>query len=589
MHAVSEPRCIEHILDQLSAGRGGMVVTPNVDHLRRCRRDLSFAAVVQEADLVVADGMPLVWASRLQGTPLPQRVAGSDLISSLSAAAAATGRSVFLLGGEPGTADAAAAILRDRCPQLKIAGTLCPPLGFEKDAAQLERITQALQSAQPDIVYVGLGSPKQERLIDRLRRALPRAWWLGVGVSFSFLCGDVRRAPPWMRKHGLEWLHRLGQEPKRLFKRYLVLGPPYAAMMLLRAAGRGITHRLVRSPTEVDSAVEALVAPSTGVAPATEALPADPPLVPAASPRPIQSAAASLADGRLRGLILLGGSVRSGPLTALGRNILDLPVGGGGTILTRWLDQAAQVAQLLAMDYLPIRLLVDRQSIEPSSGQAAGPARCRVERDTSDYRGTGGLLADVTLDYSDDDLILVGNAAQVLLEPLTALLLALRKTGGALSVVDHRDGTASGLMLVTCRTLRLIPSVGFVDMKEQALPAIANHHDVRVLHCRRPTGLPVRSLADYLAALRALHRPVRRAEQALAEDWKSTFAIIEPAASVAPSARVLDSVVLAGAAVEAGAVLVRCVVAPGAVVRKDRKVVDQCVTAGDKGRRNGRH
>src|SRR5204862_2681512 len=118
LHAITEQQCIDHILSELDAGRGGTVVTPNLDHIRRCTRDMLFGAIVAEADLVVPDGMPLVWASKLQGTPLPQRVAGSDLISSLSREATARGRSIFLLGGAPGTADAAAKVLRDANPNL---------------------------------------------------------------------------------------------------------------------------------------------------------------------------------------------------------------------------------------------------------------------------------------------------------------------------------------------------------------------------------------------------------------------------------------------------------------------------------------
>src|SRR5439155_3575860 len=112
-------------------------VTPNLDHLRRCGDDVSFSALVAEADLVLADGMPLVWAARLQRTPIPSRVAGSDMICSLSRAAAARGRSIFLLGGAAGTAEAAAKALVEQCPNLNIAGTHCPPLGFENDDAQL--------------------------------------------------------------------------------------------------------------------------------------------------------------------------------------------------------------------------------------------------------------------------------------------------------------------------------------------------------------------------------------------------------------------------------------------------------------------
>jgi N-acetylglucosaminyldiphosphoundecaprenol N-acetyl-beta-D-mannosaminyltransferase len=233
--AIDEARCIEHVLASLAGGEGGWVVTANLDHLRRLRKG-DYARLCRDASMIVADGMPLVWASRIQGTPLPQRVAGSDLVSTLSAAAAAAGQSVFLLGGAPGSAEAAAAVLLERHPDLKIAGTSCPPLGFDSDAEQLKLIEQALEAADPDIVYVALGSPKQERLIAAMRRRLPRAWWLGVGVSFSFLSGDVRRAPRWMQRAGLEWVHRLMQEPGRLAYRYLVQGIPFALRLMVAAA-----------------------------------------------------------------------------------------------------------------------------------------------------------------------------------------------------------------------------------------------------------------------------------------------------------------------------------------------------------------
>jgi N-acetylglucosaminyldiphosphoundecaprenol N-acetyl-beta-D-mannosaminyltransferase len=580
-HAITEQGCIEHILGELAVGRGGVVVTPNVDHLRRRGRDLSFLALLAEANLVVADGMPLVWASRLQGTPLPQRVAGSDLISSLSAAAASQGRSVFLLGGDPGTAQGASLILRDWYPQLRVAGTSCPPIGFEKEETELARVAEDLLQAKPDIVYVALGSPKQELLIDRMRRVLPGAWWLGVGVSFSFLCGDVRRAPPWMRKWGLEWVHRLLQEPRRLFKRYVVVGVPFAGFMLARAAVKGIPTRLLGRS-------------NNGKAPPTEAPSAPRPIQPAeqfthasgsngrskksAGNRQAARPAAAVA-GQLRGLVLLGGSVRPSPLAAaIDRSVLDLPIGQGGTVMTRWLDHAADLARRLRLERLPVRLLVDSNAATPRS---AARDRFSLERDASEYRGTGGLLATIAVDYEDDDLILVANAAQLLMDPLAAMYRALRRTGGAVSMASHRDGTPSGMMLVTCRSLRLIPAIGFVDMKEQALPLIADRFDVRVLQCRQPTGLPLRSLSDYVAALRALHAPRSRPMTAdpLAEEWESMFAIVEPGAAVAPSARLYDSVVMSGGGVEAGAVVVRSLVTANGVVRRDRKAVDSYVTA----------
>ncbi len=243
LHAVTERQAIEHILAKLDEGQGGWVVTPNLDHLRRLTRDAAFRELCLQADLRVADGMPLIWASRLRRTPLPERVAGSHLIWSLSAAAAEAGRSIFLLGGEPGTAEAAAGMLTRHALGLRVAGTLCPPVGFEQDDAFIQTMTQALVSANPDIIYVALGSPKQERLIAQLRPALPGAWWLGVGISFSFVCGHVRRAPRWMQRLGLEWVHRLAQEPRRLARRYLLEGLPFAARLLAGATLRGLTGR----------------------------------------------------------------------------------------------------------------------------------------------------------------------------------------------------------------------------------------------------------------------------------------------------------------------------------------------------------
>ncbi|HQY89860.1 MAG TPA: WecB/TagA/CpsF family glycosyltransferase, partial [Tepidisphaeraceae bacterium] len=253
LHRVTEVEAIQYILDRLDAERGGVVVTPNLDHLRRCRADKSFAAFVAEAELVVADGMPLVWASRIQGTPLPERVAGSDLISSLSAAAAERGRSIFLLGGSPGTAEGAAQLLKRNHPTLRVVGTCCPPIGFESSVEEYAKLEAQLAAARPDIIFVALGSPKQEQLIERVRRVLPQAWWLGVGVSFSFLTGHVRRAPKWVQSLGIEWVHRLCQEPRRLFKRYLVQGIPFAGVLMADAATQRVRLKFSRGNTSLPS------------------------------------------------------------------------------------------------------------------------------------------------------------------------------------------------------------------------------------------------------------------------------------------------------------------------------------------------
>jgi N-acetylglucosaminyldiphosphoundecaprenol N-acetyl-beta-D-mannosaminyltransferase len=245
-HALTEPESVDHILDALDEGRGGFVVTPNLDHLRRTVKHQDYRRLVGTADLVVADGMPIVWASHLAGAPLPGLVAGSNLITSLSRGAAERGRSVFFLGGVQGSAEGAAKVLQARFPKLRVAGTWYPPIGFEKDASHMERLIAALVEAAPDVVFVGLGSPKQEQLIARLRRELPHAWWLGVGISFSYLTGDVRRAPVWMRRCGLEWLHRLTSEPGRLARRYLVEGIPFGATLMAWSLWRRVGGRRVR-------------------------------------------------------------------------------------------------------------------------------------------------------------------------------------------------------------------------------------------------------------------------------------------------------------------------------------------------------
>lgn len=203
--------------------------------MRSIRRDPLLRAQSLAATIRVADGMPLIWASKVQGSQLPARVAGSDLITTVSAAAADAGRSIFLIGGDPGTADAAASILRQRYPALAVTGTHCPPHGFESDPDQLRRVRARLAEAAPDFVYVGLPFAKASLLVDHARTALPHAWFLGLGISFSFLCNDVSRAPGWMQRTGLEWLHRLGQEPRRLYRRYLLEGLPFAALLLFDA------------------------------------------------------------------------------------------------------------------------------------------------------------------------------------------------------------------------------------------------------------------------------------------------------------------------------------------------------------------
>lgn len=218
-------------------GEGGWVVTPNVDILRRWRRDATFRTLVADATLFTPDGAPIVWASRLAGDPLPGRLAGSDLFVSLFVAAARAGLRIALIGGNPGSAETASAVLirSHRLPE-DCVRTHCPPIGFEHSIEEMAAVESLIDEWKPAVIFVGLGSPKQEGLIARLRRDTPAAWFLGVGVSFSFVAGDVSRAPRWVQRCGLEWLHRLIQEPGRLARRYLLDGVPFALQLMLRSA-----------------------------------------------------------------------------------------------------------------------------------------------------------------------------------------------------------------------------------------------------------------------------------------------------------------------------------------------------------------
>ncbi len=241
--AETERSTVERVLRALDERRGGLMVTVNLDHIRRCRRDPRYRTLVAQSGLVVADGMPVVWASRVQGTPLPERVAGSNLVWSLCEACASRGRSVYLLGGDPGAAEGAKAALEQKYPGLRVVGTMAPARGFENDSAQMARIESDLRASGADIVFVALGSPKQEFLGERLRSALPAAWFVGCGITLGFVAGQVRRAPKGMQRAGLEWVHRLVQEPGRLGKRYLVDGIPFAMVLLSGAAWRRVTGR----------------------------------------------------------------------------------------------------------------------------------------------------------------------------------------------------------------------------------------------------------------------------------------------------------------------------------------------------------
>lgn len=210
------------IEDHIVTRRPGFIVTPNVNHVCTCERNAQFRAAYRKAFLALPDGMPIIVASRLLGKPLRQKLSGSDMVPALCALAAHRGFSVFFLGGTPGTAEKSAQIMAQKYPGLRVAGVYCPEYGFEKDPAQLEQVDAIVRAAAPDICFVALGSPKQELWMEQHYLAAGAMVYMGVGATFDFISGLVRRAPFIVQQMGFEWLWRVAMEPRRLWRRYLV-------------------------------------------------------------------------------------------------------------------------------------------------------------------------------------------------------------------------------------------------------------------------------------------------------------------------------------------------------------------------------
>jgi N-acetylglucosaminyldiphosphoundecaprenol N-acetyl-beta-D-mannosaminyltransferase len=198
------------------------VVTPNVDHVVLYQQSEELRQAYAQASLVLADGAPVVAASRLVGRPLPERVAGSDLVPSLfhEAAWQRMPLRVYLLGGAPGVGERAAAQILAAWPGVKVVGIASPPLGFERDPEQNSELVAKINVSEPDLLLVGLGAPKQERWIQAHHQELALPVALCIGATIDFLAGHRTRAPRWMRRSGLEWLYRVIREPRRLAGRY---------------------------------------------------------------------------------------------------------------------------------------------------------------------------------------------------------------------------------------------------------------------------------------------------------------------------------------------------------------------------------
>jgi len=212
-----------------------MVCTANLDHLATIQKDSEFRDVYKNADLILADGMPIVWLSHLGSAPLKERVAGSDLLYALAKESSKSGLRLFFLGGKPSAAEKSARILQKMYPGAQVSGYYCPAPDVLDTLEEDLRICHMIEEAKTDVVLVGFGAPKQEIWINKHRLALKASVAIGVGGAFDMASGIVKRAPSWMQHCGMEWSYRLIQEPKRLWKRYLGCDLPFLGRLLLEA------------------------------------------------------------------------------------------------------------------------------------------------------------------------------------------------------------------------------------------------------------------------------------------------------------------------------------------------------------------
>lgn len=208
-----------HLIDER---KKSYVVAVNVDVVIKIEKDGYLKKITDEADLTLVDGKPLIWISKWHKRPVKAKISGSDLVPELCKVASKKGYRLFIIGGGDGIAEKAKQNLERDLKDIKIVGTYAPPLGFEKDKIELNKINTMISNAHPEILIACFGCPKQEKWIYENYQKYDAIVSICAGATVDFLADRMSRAPKWMRDHGFEWLYRLIQEPKRLFKRYLI-------------------------------------------------------------------------------------------------------------------------------------------------------------------------------------------------------------------------------------------------------------------------------------------------------------------------------------------------------------------------------
>jgi len=224
---VTLPEAANDIVNLAINREKGLILPVNVDQVITFNSNKEIKRIYSNALRIYADGMPIVWLSKLKRSALKERVTGSDLTPEICRICAKNNVRIFLLGAAPGVADLAASKLKHKYSGLDIVGTYSPPYGFENDNNEIDRAIRTINQTMPDILFVALGFPKQEIFADKYLTRLDVGPIISIGATLDFIAGDVRRAPKLFRDNGLEWLWRFFQEPRRLWRRYLIRGPRF--------------------------------------------------------------------------------------------------------------------------------------------------------------------------------------------------------------------------------------------------------------------------------------------------------------------------------------------------------------------------
>lgn len=219
---ITMTEALDNIEKMINLKKKSYIVAVNVDVIMKIEQDEELKKITDEADMVLIDGKPLIWISKLKKTPIKEKISGSDLVPKLCELSDKKGYTIFILGGKDGIAKQAKEKLESQYKNIKIVGVYSPKFGFENDKKELTKINSMINKKKPDLLFVCLGCPKQEKWIYNHINEYDAKVSVCAGATVDFLAGNMKRAPKWMSNCGLEWFYRFLQEPKRLFKRYFI-------------------------------------------------------------------------------------------------------------------------------------------------------------------------------------------------------------------------------------------------------------------------------------------------------------------------------------------------------------------------------